>query len=188
MNWQISIPVELERTMLRQLIVFSLLTMAVPLCGQEKKAQPMVKRIELIFMETKKVEGVTRNEGFQSGDGGSIAYLHKKPALHLTPAHIKSVELSNIDLSRNGLNANNYSIKIQLTDKAKKELAAQVKGKKMKLLTLLIDGKRWGGMWRYEVDETKKGVPPQCRASSFSPTIGYFSSRAYAESIADALR
>lgn len=174
--------------MIRTATALSLLLISSSALSQDNKTQPMVKRIELIFMATKKIEGVTREKGFEYGEGGSIGYLHKEPAIILTPENLEKVELKNLDLSKSGLSACNYSIKLFLTEKTKKELAAKVKDKQMKLLTLLVDGKRWGGMWRYEVDETKRGVPDKSRASTFLPTIGYFSSKEYAESIFNALK
>jgi len=157
--------------------------------AQEVLAQEADKpKIEFRWLEREKFEGITEEKGYEYSEGGAIGYLHKEPALVVTAAEVEDVQLTNNDLSRNGLSAENYNITIHLTKKARKKLAKNVwgEGKEMRLLTFLIDGKEWGLM-RYEIDENKRGVPPQCRAKNFTPSIGFFNKRAKAQRVVDAL-
>src|SRR5262249_465646 len=111
----------------------------------EPAAKPTVK-VDLRWVETKRIEGVTENEGFQSScDPKDIVYPHKKPALVITAAEVSEVSLRNLDYSKNGLSSENYSVTIHLTKAARAKLAATVEGKEMKLLTVALGGRDWGG-------------------------------------------
>jgi hypothetical protein len=157
--------------------------------GQEPPAKPKAKAtVELRWVEGKKIEGVTEKEGFQAScDPKDIVYPHKKPALILTAAEVAGVDLTNSDLSKNGLSRENYMVTIHLTKEARTKLAATVEGKEMKLLTVFVDGKPWG-VHRYEKDKEKPFVPEQARAETFTPDVGYFSSKAEAQRLVDALK
>lgn len=155
--------------------------------GEAPPAKPKVK-VEFRWVESKPIEGLTEEEGFQcSCDPKDIVYPHTKPALAVTAADVAAVDLKNLDYSKNGLSSENYSVAIHLTQAARARLAATVDGKQMKLLTVLVDGKYWG-VHRYEKDQDKPGVPEQARAASFVALIGYFSSKSEAQRVVDALQ
>jgi hypothetical protein len=148
----------------------------------------MKAKVELRWVEQQKIEGLTEDEGYQSScDPDSIVYPHKKPALILTSAEVREAELTHHDLSRNGLSAQNYMVKLHLTKEARKKLAASVEGDGMRLLTVVIDGKTWG-LHRYEKDPEKPFVPDQARAESFTPSVGFFSSKGDALRLVNAVK
>lgn len=169
-------------------VVLGLLACAIGgwVSGQESPAKKA--KVELRWVESKKIEGVTEDKGFQcSCDPEDIVYPHKKPALVLTAAEVAKVDLTNLDLSKNGLSAENYMVTIHLTKEAREKLAATTEGNDMKLLTITVDGKNWG-IRRYEKDKDKPFVPEQARAASFTPDIGMFSSKVEAQRVVDALK
>ena len=148
---------------------------------------PAKARVEFRWVESKFIESVTEEEGFQcTCDPKSIVYAHKKPALVLSPETVAKTDFVNRDLSRNGLSSQNYSITVHLTEDAKKRLADTVEGVQARALTVVVDGKYWG-VFRYEKDENKRFVPKQCRADSFTPSIGLFSDRLEAKRVVAAL-
>ncbi|WP_254513395.1 hypothetical protein [Anatilimnocola floriformis] len=143
-------------------------------------------KVELRWVEAKKIAGVTEDEGFQTScDPDSIMYPHKKPALVLTAEEVERTTLQHLDLSGNGLSSQNYQVTMHLTRAAREKLAATYEGKEMRYLTVLIDGKYWG-LRRYEKVD-KPGVPPVTLAENFTPDVGYFSSKGEALLLMDAL-
>lgn len=143
-------------------------------------------RVELRWVEGKPIPGVTEAEGFQSScDPDSLVYLHSKPALVLTSAEVASTQHTHHDFSRNGLSSENYMVTLHLSKGARETLLAACDDQKMRLLTVLVDGRRWG-VSRYEPDPDKPFVPDQARAKTFTPQVGFFSSRAAAERLAHA--
>lgn len=145
-------------------------------------------RVELRWVESKPVEGLTEAQGFQcSCDPESVVYLHRTPALTLTPADVTEVRMTRHDFSRSGLSSENYMVALHLTQDARDRLAATCDGPRTRMLTILVDGKTWG-VHRYEVDPTKEFVPRQCRAEMFLPEVGFFSSEAAARRLVDALQ
>jgi hypothetical protein len=154
--------------------------------GQGPPAKPRAK-VEFRWLETKKVEGLTEDKGFQSScDPKSIVYPHKKPAMVLTKADLAEVRMTEHDFTKNGLSVN-YTVTFHLTKEAREKLAATTEGNDMKLLTIAVDGKYWGVM-RYEKDKNKPFVPEQARAETFLPDVGFFSSKAEAQSLVDAFK
>lgn len=159
--------------------------------AQEKNAaqkqKPATKiKVELRWVESEAVAGLTETEGFQTScDPDDIAYPHKKPALVLTADTVSDVELKTHDFSNNGLGVY-YSVTLHLTDKARSQLADSIEGNKMRLITVLVDDKYWG-VYRYEKDKDKQFVPRQARASSFTPNVGMFSSYNDAKRVVDAI-
>lgn len=154
--------------------------------GQESAAQPQV-RVELRWVETKRIEGLTENDGFQSScDPKSIVYPHQQPALVLTPHEVAAVRLSAHDVLQRGPSNAHYLVTLHLTNEARDKLATTYDGEKMRLLTVVVDGKFWG-VRRYEKDKNKPFVPAAARAETFQPDVGFFSSRAEAERLVDAL-
>jgi len=105
----------------------------------------------------------------------------------LTREEVADVELKVLDLSKNGLSAENCMVAIHLTKAARTKLAATTEGNEMKLLTVVVDGKFWG-VHRYEKDKDKKFVPEQARAETFTPSVGFFSSKAEAQRLVDTLK
>jgi len=154
--------------------------------GQEPPAKPKAK-VEFRWVETKRVEGLTEDKGFQSScDPKDIVYPHKKPALVLTTAEVREAHLTEHDFSKSGLGVH-YMVTIHLKEAARNKLAATVEGKEMRLLTVVVDGKYWG-VYRYEKDRDKQFVPDAARAETFAPGVGFFSSKAEAERLVTALK
>lgn len=152
----------------------------------EPTAKPKAK-VELRWVETRRVEGLTETKGFQSScDPDSIVYPHKKPALVLTPTHVTEARLSTHDFSGSGLLNKNYMVTLHLTKDARSALAATCEGEGMRLLTVVVDGKYWG-VRRYEKGEGMF-VPEQSKAESFLPDVGFFSSKADAQRLVDAFK
>lgn len=156
---------------------------------QDLLNQPMNRpkaQIELRWVEAKFIPGVTEAEGFQSScDPKSIVYLHSKPALVLTSAEVAATDLTHHDFSRSGLSSENYMVTVHLTKEARETLLAACDDHEMRLLTLLVDGRHWG-VSRYEPDPGKPFVPDQARAKTFTPQVGFFSSRTEAERLSNA--
>lgn len=154
--------------------------------GQEPGAKPKAK-VEFRWVESKQIDGVTEAKGVQFSEGPGLSYPHKKPALVLTAAEVSEVRLVNRDLSRNGLAKENYRVILHLTKEARDKLAAACGDNQMRLLTVVVDGKYWG-LRRYETGKDKDHVPAQARAETFLPDVGYFSSKAEAQRLVDALK
>ncbi len=173
--------------MVRHNLVLVLLvacSITVPAAGQD---QPPKAKVELRWLERKRVEGLTEDKGFQSScDPKDIVYLHKKPALTLTTAEVSEARLTRLDLTKNGLGVQ-YMVSLHLTKEARNKLAGTVEGKEMRLLTVVVDGKHWGVL-RYEKDKDKQFVPEQAQAETFAPSIGYFSSEGEAQRVVDAFK
>ncbi len=165
-------------------VVYSI---AVPACpGQDPPAKPQVK-VELRWVETKHIEGVTEDQGIQSScDPKDTVYPHKKPALILTAAEVAEARLTKHDFRASGSGIH-YMVALHLTKDARTKLAATVDGKEMRLLTVVVDGKYWG-VRRYETDKDKPFVPEQARAETFVPDVGFFSSEAEAQRLVDAFK
>jgi hypothetical protein len=158
--------------------------------GEEPPAKPKGKaKVELRWLETKKVEGVTEDKGFQAScDPKDIVYPHKKPALVLTAAEVAEARLTKHEFSPgSGWPAELYTVKLHLTKEARTRLAATTEGNDMKLLTVVIDGKYWC-VFRYEKDKDKPFVPQDARAETFLPGVGFFSSEAEAQRLVDAFK
>ena len=155
--------------------------------SQESPSKSKVA-VELRWVESKPIEGVTEEEGIQTScDPDSLMYPHKKPAMVLTSAEVKEASLANHDFSRNGLSRSNYMVTIHLTKEAREKLAATCKSDKTQMLTVVVDGEYWG-VHRYEKDKTKPFVPWQARAETFLPQVGFFSSMAEAHRLVNALK
>jgi hypothetical protein len=153
---------------------------------QPPPARPKAK-VELRWVETQPVEGLTEEKGFQSScDPQDKVYPHKKPALVLTAAEVAEARLTRHDLGGSGLGVN-YMVALHLTKEAREKLAASCEGQQMRLLTVLVDGKYWG-IRRYEKDKDKPFVPEQARAETFLPDVGFFSSEAEAQRLVDAFK
>ena len=149
----------------------------------EKPTEARRGVVELRWVETQHVEGLTEDKGFQSScDPDSIVYPHKQAALVLTAVEVAEARLTHHDFSANGLSSENYTVDLHLTPEARKTLAASREGKEMRLLTVVVLGKYWG-LHRYEVDPEKPFVPEQARAESFVASVGFFSSRDQAEQL-----
>ncbi len=96
--------------------------------------------------------------------------MHIEPALVLQPSHVASIKMSSYEFAETP----SYSIDIELTDAARKELAAVVEGKgdHMRHVTYVVDGTRRGGWQRYEINvKQPDGIPEICRADTFCPTF-----------------
>jgi hypothetical protein len=154
--------------------------------GQEPPAKSKAK-VELRWVEVKRVEGLTEDKGFQTScDPMDIVYPHKKPALVLTAAEVADARLTKHDLTKHGMGVL-YQVAIDLTKDARANLAATVVGNESRWLTVVVDGECWG-YWRYEKDKDKKSIPDQARAETFRLDVGFFSSEGAAQRLVDALR
>lgn len=163
------------------LTVFSASVMAI--AGQESRAQPKMK-VEFRWVETKRIEGLTEDKGFQSScDPKDIVYPHQKPALVLTAAEVAEARLTTHHIA----NGEHHLVTLHLTKAARERLAAACEGNAMRLLTVVVDGKYWG-VHRFEKDKDKPFVPAAARAETFTPAVGFFSSKAEAERLVDALK
>lgn len=150
--------------------------------AQQDAPKPKAK-IELRWVESKPIEGLTEKEGFQTScDPDSIMYPHLKPALPITAAEVTEVKVKRHDLTKSGSGVQ-HMVAFHLTKDAREKLAATCEGNEMKLLTVMIDGKPWG-LHRYEKDKDKPFVPASCRAESFLPEVGFFSSSYEAQRVA----
>jgi hypothetical protein len=155
--------------------------------GAEPGSQPK-KKVELRWVESKRIEGLTEDQGFQSTcDPDSIVYAHKKPALVLTAAEVTEVDLVNHDLSKNGLSSINYLVTIHLTKEAKDKLAAACGKDSERYITVVVDGK-YSGLRRYWKGKPTREFPPDVCAETFQPDVGYYSSKAEAERLVEALK
>jgi hypothetical protein len=153
---------------------------------QEPLAKPKAK-VELRWLETKQVKDLTEDTGFPAScDPNDIVYPHRKPALVLTAAEVSAARLTKHDLTSNNLGVL-YIVTLHLTKEAREKLAATVEGNQMRLLTVVVDGKYWGGR-RYEKDKDAKFVPEVARAETFLPDVGFFSSEAEAQRLVDAFK
>ena len=153
----------------------------------QQPAVPARAKVELRWLETKPIEGLTEAKGFQSScDPDDIVYPHKKPVLVLTAAEVSEARLTKHDLTRNNLGVH-YTVTLHLTKEAREKLAATVEGKQMRLLTVAVDGKYWG-VRRYEKNKDAKFVPEEARAETFLPDVGFFSSEAEAQRLVDAFK
>ncbi|HVK14023.1 MAG TPA: hypothetical protein VM597_35095 [Gemmataceae bacterium] len=155
--------------------------------GQEPPAKLKAK-VEFRWVEVKRVEGLTEDKGFRATcDPKGIAYPHKKAALVLTPAEVSEARLTKHDFSDSGGPAELYSVTLHLTKEARAKLAATCDTLDQRGLTVVVDGKYWG-VHRYEKDKSKPLIPDECRAETFLPSVGFFSSKADAERLVDAFR
>jgi len=154
--------------------------------GQDPPAKPKAK-VEVRWVESKKIEGVTEDKGFQcSCDPKDIVYPHNKPALVLTRTEVAKAALTRHDFTKSGSGVQ-YMVTFHLTKEAREKLAATRDSNEMGLLTITVDGKNWG-IRRYEKDKDKKFVPEGARAESFLPDVGFFSSEAEAQRLVDAFK
>lgn len=154
----------------------------------QEKQEGEDSKIALYFVEKKLIAGVTEEDSYQYGESTrSVGYLHRKPALILKPDVIEDVELISQEFATSVGDREYYRINVTLTEDAREKLKDQVEGNEMRLLTMVIDSKKWN-LYRYEVDEDKAGVPPSARASQFNPMIGLFADKTEAEKVLAALR
>ena len=163
--------------------VFSLAVAYAEDAPAEKKA-----KVELYWVESKLVIGLTEDKGFQSTcDPKSIVYPHKKPALVLTAAQVEETRLTKHDFSGSGSPGELYWVTLHLTKAALAKLAATCESKDTRELTIVVDGKHWG-VYRYEKDKDKPFIAEEVRAETFRPSVGYFTSKVEAERLANAFK
>ena len=155
--------------------------------GREPPATPKA-RVEFRWVEDRRIEGVTEDKGFQmTCDPKSVGYAHTKPALVLTAADVIEAPLSTHDFRGSGSGVV-YSVTLHLTKEARKKLAEACGMERERALTVVVDGNRWG-VHRYDNGEHNSAqVPAQARAATFLPSVGFFSSKAEAERLADAFK
>lgn len=161
------------------------LFLALPQRG-EAQTPPKVQ-VELRWVESKPTKDLTEDKGYQTScDPDSIMYPHKKPALVLTAAEVTEVRVKRHDLTKSNIGVQ-HMVAFHLTKEAREKLAATCDGNETKYLTVMVDGKPWG-LHRYEKDKEKPFVPEQCRAESFLPEVGFFSSGVEAQKVANVVK
>ena len=149
----------------------------------------MAKRKSVFILpKNKQIEGVTGEKKFPRGESTTrFVYLHKEPALELTPTKVDGSKLSDHEFSTSIGKRTYYRVHLTLTQEAREELIAKAEKTKATMLMVLIDGKRMN-LFRFEIDENKKGVPSSSMAKHFEPAIGFFAKKSEAEEIIDALK
>ena len=162
------------------------LTASLSATADEPKAKEKIA-VELRWLEEKPIEGVTEKKGILASEReNDFVYPHVKPALVLTKKEVSEVKLNKIDGTKNGLGLL-IMVDIHLTKEAREKLAAGVKGKDTRLLTVTVDGKHWG-VHRYEIDKDKPFVSDKARAETFRPSVGFFRVESEAQQVVDALK
>jgi hypothetical protein len=173
---------------MRIVVGLAVYSACVPGVGGQQPAAKSRAKVELRWVEAKPVEGLTEDKGFQTTcDPKDIAYPHKKAALVLTAAEVAEARLTKHDFSASGGLSELYSVTLNLTKKARDKLAAKCEGDESRSLTIVMDGK-YLGAHRYEKDKNKPLIPAECRAETFTPSVGYFSSATEAERLVDAFK
>jgi hypothetical protein len=153
----------------------------------EDPQKPQKTKVELRWLEDKRIDGLTEDKGFRVSDTpDGVAYPHKQPALVLTAAEIDDVQLRKHDFSRSG-NGIVYSVILHLKKEARQKLAATCTGNDTRYLKVAVGDKYWGSH-RYEKDKDKPNIAPECRAETFTPFVGFFSSEAEAQRLVDAVK
>ena len=144
-------------------------------------------KIELRWVESEHIEGLTdRRMRYQlSENAGDFGYPHKKPALVLTPDVVTKVSIPTLRIA----SRDQYAVSIQITKKARKALAKTFKGKETRWITVMVDGKCWGGS-RYEPANEKSGYGESSGvwATNYNPWLGYTASKDYVDRVVDALK
>lgn len=153
------------------------------LLGEESPARPPV-RVELRWVETSRIAGVTDDEGFQTScDPMSVMFPHREPALVLTAADVTVARLSR----HNFRDRPHFLVTLELSRDARDRLARTCQNDEPQLLTVVLNGKYWG-LRRYERNPDQPLVPVQARAETWSLDVGFFSSEGEAERLAAAFR
>lgn len=147
-------------------------------------AQTPETRVELRWVETTRIPDVTEDAGIQSScDPDDVVYPHRKPALVLTAAEISEARLTRQNIA----GGTHYLVTLHLTQEARDRLAAACDSDGTRLLTVMVNGRPWG-VRRYEKNPDQPFVPAQARAATFTPDVGFFSSRFEAQRLVDAFR
>ncbi len=152
--------------------------------GHEPPAKPKAK-VELRWIEGEHIEGLTDFEMRYpaSENRDDFAYPHKKPALVLTPAMVAKVSITHFVLA----SRDQYGVKIQITEKAREALAMTFEDTKTRWITVVVDGRCWGTR-RYDPSNEKSDGGPATWAKNYNPHVGFTSSKAYVQRVADALK
>ena len=151
-----------------------------------KKAPQDPDRIELRMVELRPIEGVTEPEGFTYNEQGGLAYFHKEPALVIKPSDVDQIVVRK-NTSPQGLFPPDFSVKIHLTDNARKQIAAKAAdGDGMRFIVGYFGNKQSTILFRYEIKETS-GVPDNNQAKSFIPLLSFSNSAVRVEDVVKAL-
>lgn len=172
---------------------YSRIALAVVVCSASVSAvsaqEPPAKsdvNIELRWVESEHMEGLTdRGMRYQlSENAGDFGYPHRKPALVLTPDVVEKVRIAKLRIAAR----NQYAVSIQITENAREALARTFEGKETRWITVVVDGKCWGGS-RYEPANKESGYSKSSGvwATNYNPWFGYTSSKAYVDRVVDAL-
>lgn len=152
--------------------------------SEEPPKKPKMK-VELRWLEMSRVEGLTEDKGIQAScETDDLLYPHRKPALEITREDVRGVLLTEHDLRKNGLGLL-YTVNFELTDEARKRLAANCPGQAARV-TIGVDGRYWG--WSHYITSDTALVSEACKARSYNPSVGFLSSKAEAEKIVEAFK
>ena len=132
-------------------------------------------RLQFRWLAEKPVKGLTEEKGIQTSCGPDLLYPHLKPVL--TGADVAEATLKQHDFSKSGLTGEHYSVNFRLSDAARKKLVDEAGDRASMLLAIFVDGRYWG-----------TGHFQKARADRFTPSAGFFSSRAEAERAVEAAR
>ena len=139
--------------------------------GQEPEANPKAK-IEFRWIEDKPIKGVTEEKGITPWEQ-EVMFLHKK--VILTSKDVAEARLSKIDLTANGIGVL-YSVKLQLTEEAKRKLADEIEKGGEKRLAIVVDGNVRGATSFKDKSSINTNVP----------SAGFLASKREAERIVEA--
>lgn len=155
--------------------------------GQEPPTAKKAK-VELRWVEFQRIEGLTEDKGIRvTCDPTCLAYPLKKPALVVTAAEVAEARLTKHDFSGSGGPAELYTVTLHLTKEARSKLAATCDTLESRGLTFVVDGIFWG-VHRYEKDKAKMLIPDESRADTFTPSIGFITSKAEAQRLMDTFK
>ncbi|MDB5334866.1 MAG: hypothetical protein JWN70_485 [Planctomycetaceae bacterium] len=138
--------------------------------GQEPKTDPKAK-IEFRWIEDALIKDVTEDKGITPWEDDLI-FLHKKAIL--TGKDVAEATLSKKDLTANGLGVL-YSVKLRLTEEAKRKLAMEIDKGGRRRLAIVVDGKVRGAT----------DFPNKSAIDTNDPSAGFLSSKAEAERIVE---
>ncbi len=159
-----------------------------PLAAQEPPKKPKA-HVELRWVEAKRIEGLTEDKGYQAScDPKDLVYPHKKPAVVLTAATVAKVQLIKEQTPWSKPTDEIYSVKIHLTKEGRDKLVAAYEGQQMRLLVIVMDGKKCPGIQRCEKDRRKPFISDDVWVENIVPSAGHFSSKAEVERLVDGVK
>lgn len=159
-----------------------------PAVGQQPADLAKAKaKVELRWLETRPMEGLTENEGFQAScDPGDVRLSPQeaRPGAHSRRGERSPPHPASVDGCRLGRAGSRHP---PSHPGGPRKAGRNGRGPGDAPLTVVVDGKYWG-VRRYEKDQDKEFVPGQARPATFTPHVGFFSSKAEAQRLVTAFR